>query len=77
VIDQHSRLPVDTTENRPDGSSVEYETEFSFEERDSKTLMTMIQSGLPTDELRDEHRAGVPNAFTRLEQAIEESRLTE
>jgi hypothetical protein len=33
----------------------------------------MIQRGLPTAELRDEHRAGVPDAFARLEQAIEES----
>jgi hypothetical protein len=29
-------------------------------------LMTMIQRGLPTPELRDEHRAGVPNAFRRV-----------
>ena len=74
VIDRPSRLLVDTTESRPDGSGVEYETEFIFEERGGKTLMTMIQRGLPTAELRDEHRAGVPNAFTRLEQAIQESR---
>jgi Activator of Hsp90 ATPase homolog 1-like protein len=73
VIDRPSRLLVDTAESRPDGSSVEYETEFTFEERDGKTLMTMIQRGLPTAELRDEHRAGVPNAFTRLERAIQES----
>jgi uncharacterized protein YndB with AHSA1/START domain len=74
VIDRPSRLFVDTTESRPDGSRVEYETEFFFEERDGKTLMTMIHRGLPTAELRDEHRAGVPDAFTRLEQAIQESR---
>jgi uncharacterized protein YndB with AHSA1/START domain len=74
VIDRPNRLLVDTTESRPDGSSVEYETEFIFEERDGKTLMTMIHRGLPTAELRDEHRAGVPDAFTRLEQAIQESR---
>jgi uncharacterized protein YndB with AHSA1/START domain len=73
VIDRPSRLVVDTTECRPDGSIVEYETEFTFQERDSQTLMTMIQRGLPTAELRDEHRAGVPDAFARLEQAIEES----
>jgi hypothetical protein len=74
VIDRPGRLLVDTTESRADGSSVEYETEFIFEERDGKTLMTMIQSGLPTAELRDEHRAAVPDAFTRLKQAIQESR---
>jgi hypothetical protein len=27
---------------------------------------------LPTAELRDEHRVGLPNAFARLEQAIKE-----
>jgi dihydrofolate reductase/uncharacterized protein YndB with AHSA1/START domain len=71
VIDRPSRLVVDTTETRADGSSLEFETEFTFEERDGKTLMTMIQRGLPTAELREEHRAGLPNAFARLERAIE------
>ena len=73
VIDRPIRLVLDTTESRPDGSIVEYETEFTFEARDGKTLMTMIQRGLPTAELREEHRAGVPDAFARLEHAIEES----
>jgi uncharacterized protein YndB with AHSA1/START domain len=71
VIDRPSRLVVDTTETRADGSSLEFETEFTFEERDGKTLMTMIQRGLPTAELREEHRAGLPNAFARLQRAIE------
>jgi uncharacterized protein YndB with AHSA1/START domain len=74
VIDRPSRLVVDTTESRPDGSVVEFEIEYTFEARDGKTLMTMIQRGLPTAALRDEHRAGVPDAFARLEQAIAESR---
>ena len=73
VIDRPSRLVVDTTESRPDGSSLELEMEFIFEARHGTTLMTMIQRGLPTAELRDEHRAGVPPAFARLEQAIEKS----
>jgi uncharacterized protein YndB with AHSA1/START domain len=71
VIDRPSRLVVDTTETRADGSSLEFETEFTFEEHDGKTLMTMIQRGLPTAELREEHRAGPPNAFARLQRAIE------
>jgi uncharacterized protein YndB with AHSA1/START domain len=71
VIDRPSRLLLDTTETRPDQSIVEYETEFIFEARGDKTLMTMIHRGLPTAELRDEHQAGVPDAFVRLEQAIE------
>jgi uncharacterized protein YndB with AHSA1/START domain len=70
VIDRPSRLVLDTTESRPDGSIVQFEMEFIFEARDGKTLMTMIQRGLPTAELRDEHRAGVAPAFARLEQAL-------
>jgi uncharacterized protein YndB with AHSA1/START domain len=73
VIDRPSRLVLDTTESRPDGSIIGYETEFTFEDRDGKTLMTMNHRGLPTAELRDEHGAGVPPAFARLEQAIERS----
>jgi uncharacterized protein YndB with AHSA1/START domain len=73
VIDRPSRLVVETTERRPDGSIVEFENEYLFEAHCGKTLMTMIQRGLPSTELRDEHRAGVPPAIARLEQAIEES----
>jgi uncharacterized protein YndB with AHSA1/START domain len=74
VIDRPTRIVVDTTESRPDGATVEYQTDFIFEDRAGKTLMTMIHRGLPTAELRDEHLAGVPDAFTRLEQVIQESR---
>jgi uncharacterized protein YndB with AHSA1/START domain len=74
VIDRPHRLLLDTSENRPDGGALRYETELIFEERDGKTLMTMIHRGLPTAELREEHQAGVPGAFTRLEQVIEQSR---
>jgi uncharacterized protein YndB with AHSA1/START domain len=71
VIDSPARLLVATTETRGDGSILEYETEWLFEDRDGKTLMTMIQRGLPTAELREEHFIGVPNAFDRLERVIE------
>jgi uncharacterized protein YndB with AHSA1/START domain len=72
VIERPRRLLAETTERRGDGSTLEFETEFIFEERDGKTLMTMIQRGLPTAELREEHRVGLPNAFARLEQAIKQ-----
>jgi uncharacterized protein YndB with AHSA1/START domain len=73
VIERPSRLVVDTSESRPDGSSLEFEIEFIFEARDGTTLMTMIQRGLPTAELREEHGAGAPPALARLEQAIGKS----
>ena len=70
VIDRPRRLLASTTETRLDGSTVRFETEFAFEARDKKTLMTMIQRGIPTLELREEHRRGVPNALARLERLI-------
>jgi uncharacterized protein YndB with AHSA1/START domain len=73
VIDRPGRLVVATTESRPDGSSFEFEIEFMFEARYGGTLITMIQRGLPTAELRDEHRAGVPPALARLGHAIGKS----
>ncbi len=70
VVDRPWRLVLATTESRPDGSSLDFAIEFTFEARDGKTLMTMTQSGFPTAELPDEHGRGVPNAFARLERAI-------
>jgi hypothetical protein len=32
----------------------------------------MVQRVFPSAEFRDEHRAGLPNAFVRLERATEE-----
>ena len=32
--------------------------------------MTMIQRGFPSDELRDEHRRGLPHAFDRLQRSL-------
>ena len=59
---------------RPDGSGFDFSVEFTFEEQDGRTRMTVIQSGFPTAELRDEHGRGVPNAFARLERAIRASK---
>jgi uncharacterized protein YndB with AHSA1/START domain len=70
VIERPRRLVLATTERRPDGSSFDFGTEFTFEAHDGRTLMTMIQTGFPSVELRDEHGRGLPNAFARLERAI-------
>ena len=70
AIERPRRLLLATTETRLDGSSFVVCTEFTFEARDGATLMTMAQSGFPTDELREEHTRGLPNAFARLERAL-------
>ena len=70
VIDPPHRLVLATTERRPDGSSFDFTMELTFEARHGKTLMTIIQSGFPTDELREEHGRGLPDGFARLERAL-------
>jgi dihydrofolate reductase/uncharacterized protein YndB with AHSA1/START domain len=72
VIERPRRLLLATTETRLNGATLEFETEFIFEARDARTLMALIQRGFPTDELRDEHGRGVPNAVDRLERHIRE-----
>ena len=67
VIERPRRLVLTTTETRLDGATLTIGVEFTFEERDGKTLMTMTQRGFPTAALRDEHERGVPGALARLE----------
>jgi uncharacterized protein YndB with AHSA1/START domain len=67
VIDSPRRLVLATTEFRVDGSTVNFTTEFTFADHDGRTLMTMIQTGFPVAELREEHARGLPNAFSQLE----------
>jgi uncharacterized protein YndB with AHSA1/START domain len=69
-IDRPRQLVLTTTETRLDGTTLKFETEFTFEAADGGTLMTMTQRGIPTEELREEHARGVPNAFDRLERHI-------
>jgi len=70
-IERPHRIRLTTTETRRDGSSFVTSIEFTFEARGEATLMTMIQAGFPTRELRDEHLAGVSNAFARLVRTLE------
>jgi uncharacterized protein YndB with AHSA1/START domain len=70
AIDRPRQLLLSTTETRLDGTTLKYESEFTFQAVNGRTLLTMIQRGLPTDELRAEHSRGVPNAFDRLEQHL-------
>jgi uncharacterized protein YndB with AHSA1/START domain len=74
VVDRPRRILLATTERRPDGSGFDFSVEFTFEEQDGQTRMTIIQSGFPTEALREEHGRGVPHAFDRLERAIRASR---
>jgi uncharacterized protein YndB with AHSA1/START domain len=70
AIDRPRRILLTSTETRLDGSSFETTLEFTFEPRGERTLMTVVQSGFPTEELRDEHTVGLPNAFDRFERRL-------
>lgn len=70
AIERPRRLLLATTETRLDGSTFAYSTEFTFAPQGGATLMTMVQWGFPSDELRVEHGRGVPHAFDRLERML-------
>ncbi|SEE70338.1 SRPBCC family protein [Ruania alba] len=70
AIERPRRLLLTTTETRLDESTLAFSTEFTFAPRDGATLMTMVQWGFPSDELRDEHGRGLPYAFDRVERAL-------
>lgn len=70
IIDPPRRIGLTTSELRPEGLRFDFSVEFTFEEQDGRTCMTIIQSGFPTTELREEHGRGVPHAFDRFERAI-------
>jgi uncharacterized protein YndB with AHSA1/START domain len=70
AIERPHRLLLATTETRLDGSQLAFNTEFTFTPQHGATLMTMIQWGFPSEELRAEHGRGLPHAFDRLERAL-------
>ena len=70
VIDRPRRLAFASTETAPDGSSFDVDVEVTFEERDGKTRMIMVQKGFPSYEMRDLHEVGLPHAFERVERFI-------
>ena len=53
VIDRPNRLVTTSTGSTPDGQTMTTEIEVTFTEQDGGTLMSVVQSGFPTAELRD------------------------
>jgi uncharacterized protein YndB with AHSA1/START domain len=75
VVDPPRRIVLTTTESHPDRPDFAYRVEYRFAPRDGRTLMTMVQSGFPTPELRDEHGRGVPTAFAQFARAVKKRNL--
>jgi uncharacterized protein YndB with AHSA1/START domain len=71
VVDRPRRLVMATTSTTPDGFSLETTTEVTFQEQDGKTLMTVVQRGFPTAEVRDYFKATAwPSALEALDAFI-------
>jgi uncharacterized protein YndB with AHSA1/START domain len=52
-IDRPHRLVTESVGSDPEGSTMTTRIEITFEATDGGTLMTVVQSGFPTPELRD------------------------
>lgn len=70
VVDRPRRLAFASKETAPDGSSFDTHVEIVLEEREGKTLMTVVEKGFPSAEVRDLHEVGLPHAFDRVERFV-------
>lgn len=66
-IQRPRRLEFRSTLMTPDGYSIDRDVEVTFDDLDGGTLMTVVQKGFPTAELRDLVGDGVSVMFDRLE----------
>ena len=71
VVDRSNRLVFTHRMSVADwGSTVETEMTVTFEEQDGKTLVTLVQSGLESEELRDMYMSGAPGYLESLQKAV-------
>jgi uncharacterized protein YndB with AHSA1/START domain len=70
VVDRPRRIAFASEQASPDGSILEADVEITLEEREGKTLLTLVERGYPSAEERDFHMVGTPHAYDRLERYI-------
>jgi uncharacterized protein YndB with AHSA1/START domain len=70
-VDRPRRLVYTSRVTMPDGSSFDTGMEVTFQERDGRTRMTIVHTGFPSAELRDDHRGGWPGFLDRLERVVD------
>ncbi|WP_025619488.1 SRPBCC family protein [Salinispora cortesiana] len=77
-IDRPHRLVPESTGSSPDGMTMTTRIEVMFEEKDGGTLMTVVQSGFPTPEVRDSFaNEAWDGVFARIEAFLTRQRGTE
>lgn len=70
-VDRPRRLVTESTGTSPDGSTLTTRIEVTFEAATGGTLMTVFQTGFPTDDVRDFFADEVmPGAWTRIEEFL-------
>jgi uncharacterized protein YndB with AHSA1/START domain len=70
VIEAPHRLIYRQIMAMPDGTSVETRVTVTFEERDGRTLLTLLDTGFPTGEQRDEFERGWPDFLDAYERSL-------
>jgi len=70
-VDRPRRLVYTSTVTMPDGSSFDTGMEVTFQEQDGRTRMTIVHTGFPSAELRDDHQSGWPGFLDRLERVVD------
>ena len=72
VVDRPWRIAFASEQHTsPDGSILEADVEITLEERDGKTLLTLVERGYPSAGERDLHEVGTPHAYDRLERYVQ------
>jgi uncharacterized protein YndB with AHSA1/START domain len=70
-IDRPHRLAADLSMYIGDwGRTVDSTVTFTFEEQDGKTLVTLVQGGFETEEMRDAYLSGAPGFLDAFERAV-------
>jgi uncharacterized protein YndB with AHSA1/START domain len=70
VVDRPHRVVYTMVFTFPDGRSFETLTTVTFEERDGKTLLTLLDAGYPNEEQRDAHAGGWPGFIDAFEREV-------
>jgi uncharacterized protein YndB with AHSA1/START domain len=71
-VDPPHRIVYRGTIHVPDGSSVATRVTVTFEERQGKTLLTLLDEGYRTEEQRDDFATGWPSFLDAYERTIAE-----
>ena len=70
VVDRPRRLVYASTLTESDGSSIETRMEVTFQRENRGTRMTIVHSGFPTPEKRDQFAGGWPSVLEALERVV-------